>query len=142
MRTIIYEKEIPEVERVVRKGKITPTDKPNTKRLRESDSFHIKFKTIKERIISILREDKFARRNDLWLLLRYYHKMGYLKLQIDVDKFNKIHMPESISRGRRAIYKEIREGKLPELKFLLKDEETLNNRELEEESYRDYFKRT
>lgn len=136
MKTIIYEKEKP-IKRVIKKG--YPTEKPDLKRLKESSDFALKHDSIRERVISILRSDKFSRRNDLWLLLLYYHKMGYLKLKIDISQFNKIHMPESISRARRSIYQDIRENKLPQLRFLLDDQETLNIREKEEEKYREYF---
>ena len=138
MRTIKYERPKPEIETIVKKG-LTPTDRPNNKRLKGSDSFAIKHDTIRKRVISILKTDKFARRNDLWLLLLYYHKMGYLTLKIDVSQFDKISMPESISRSRRAIYEEIRKGDLPELDFLLKETETLEIREEQEKKYREYF---
>ena len=130
---------------IIRKGQLRQarkrnvTEVPDLSRLKDSDSFAIKFDNIKDRVISILQFDKFARRNDLWLLLLYYHKMGYLKLQIEVSQFNKINMPESISRARRSIFQEIREGKHPKLNYLLEDTKTLEIRKQQELNYEEYF---
>jgi len=121
--------------------KLGITDNPDLKRLKESESFSLRFKTIKDRVESILRTDKFSRKNDLWLLLLYYNKCGYIKLKIDVNQFNKIAMPESVSRARRKIFQEIREGKNPRMKYLLTDQETLDIRRNQETKYREYFRK-
>lgn len=125
------------VETIEKKG---VTSKPDVKRLKESQDFAYRFNTVKERVASIMRTDKFSRKNDLWLLLLYYNKMGYIKLKIDVKEFSKITMPESISRARRKIFQDIREGNNPKMKYLLEDQETLDIRNNQEQHFREYFK--
>jgi hypothetical protein len=120
-----------------RKNKID-TETPDNSRLKESDSFEIKFNNIKDRVKSILKFDKLARKNDLWLMLLYYNKMGYIKLQIDLKDFSKINPPESISRARRSLFQEIKQGKHPDLKFLI-DKDMDEVRKEYKELYHDYF---
>ena len=110
----------------------------NLDRYKESMDFKKKHLTVKSKVLSILRSDKQARKDDFWLMLLYYVKSGHIKLIIPLEEFSKINKPESISRCRRELIKEAKQG-VKELQFLLKDTETLNKRENLENLNHDYY---
>ena len=64
--------------------------------------------------------------------------MNFITIKIDIKKFKDVSPPESISRARRLLYKEIKEGKHPSLKYLI-DTNTEIERIKEEERYKSYF---
>lgn len=114
------------------------TDSPNYDNFNQSMTFQFKHDTIKQRVKSILMFDKFSRKNDLWLYLLYLVKMDFIDLKINIKQFNKVNPPESISRSRRLIYKEIKEGNHKELKYLI-DKDMEEIRKEEEGLYRGYI---
>jgi len=121
----------------LRKSK-SVTDEPDLDRLKVSNTFEKNFDNIKDRVESILKRDKFARKNDVWLMLVYYAQMGYINLKIDINAFDKINPPESISRARRSLFEEIKQGQHPELKHLI-DHDMEQIRKECETNYHDYF---
>ena len=140
MVEVIINRQIETIEKMgdprkILKGK---TEKPDLKRLKVSDSFEKNFDNVKDRVKSILKKDKFARKNDVWLMLVYYSQMGYINLKIDINAFNKINPPESLSRARRSIFSEIKAGQHPDLKYLI-DQEMEEIRAEYEQGYHDYF---
>lgn len=138
MKTIKFEREPQQTETIIKKGKITPTDRPDNKRIKESNDFSIKHDTIEKRVKSLLRYDKYARKDDLFLLLLYYVKCNMIKIIVPLEDFKKIHKPESITRAKRYLFEKAKKGD-NELKWLLDDQETLKTREREERKYREYF---
>jgi len=114
------------------------TEYPDEERLKESADFSLKHNTIQERVKSILKMDKYARKDDLFLLLLYYVKCGMIKLIVPLEDFYKINKPESITRAKRKLFEMAKKGN-KELNFLLKDEENLEVRKNQEELYRDYY---
>jgi hypothetical protein len=100
---------------------------PNKNNFKETD-FEIRHNTVKERVKSLLRKDKYARTNDFYLCLLYWISCGHITMNIDFKDWNKITKPESISRCRRQLLTMARRGD-KELQFLLKDTKTLNDRD-------------
>lgn len=137
MKIIKYERPKPEIEKVVKKG-LTPTERPNNTRLKQSDGFTIKHNTIEGRVKQILKQDKYSRRDDLWLLLLYYVKCNMIKIIVPLEDFKKIHKPESITRAKRHLFSKAKEGN-KELQFLLRDKENLDIRDEQEKKYKEYF---
>ena len=128
----IYSKEIYSYEK-----KLTKTDFPNVDKFKETD-FALKHNTVKDRVKSILREDKYARKNDFYLCLYYWIKCGYIKMEIDFKDFDKITKPETISRIRRELISQAKEGD-EELQYLLDDTETLDKRETLKQLNQSYY---
>jgi len=120
-----------EVEKVI-------DNKIRLNKLQESESFNIIHKNVKDRVLSILKGDKYSRKNDFYLCMVYWIKCGFIKMQIDLKDFDKVTKPESISRCRRELIKEAKEGNL-DLQFLLKDKEVLDKRETLKELNRRYY---
>ena len=114
------------------------TLRPDYKRLNESDSFKYKHDTLKSKVLQLLKQDKYARKDDFYLCLLTWIKSGHIKLIIPLEDFNKIYKPESISRCRRRLIEEAKKGN-KELKFLLKDTETMELRENYKNLYHDYY---
>lgn len=137
MKTIKFEKEKPQVERVVKKGQ-SPTERPDLKRLKESNDFTIRHKTVLNRVESILRHDILARKDYWWLQAVYYAKCNMIKEIVILKDYYKKHSPESINRCRRELYKKAREGD-KELQWLLTDQTFLDSMKKEEENYREYY---
>lgn len=122
----------------LRRRRITPTEIPNNDRLKESMDFSLKHKTIKSSVLSILKSDKLARKDDFWLSLMFWIKHGHIKLVIPLEKYHEIKKPESISRCRREIFLDLKKGKYPKLKYLIeKDVEEARGKE--EELYHNYY---
>jgi len=122
----------------LRKQKLTKTDFPNKDSLKESMDFKLKHLTLKDRVISLMKRDKLSRKNDFYLCILYWIKCGHIKLIVPLEDFQKINAPESISRCRREIFKEIREGKHPKLKYLInQDAEKARNKQ--EKRYEGYY---
>jgi hypothetical protein len=118
--------------------RITKSDYPEFDKFEESLHFQQNMDAIEDRVRVLLRSSKYARKKDWYLLLLYWAKMGYIKLIIPQDQLNKICPPESITRMRRRLFEKAKKGD-ESLKWLLYDEETLDNREKQEERYHDYF---
>lgn len=114
--------------------------KPRFDNLNESLHFQKNMNTVEERVLSILTHDKYARKKDWWLMTLYWAKMGYIKLIIPESEINKITPPETITRVRRKIMKEAKDGK-PDLKFLLNDQENLDIKESHSQLYKEYFRK-
>lgn len=104
----------------------------------ESSDFSIKHKKVKDRVLSILKSDKYSRKNDFYLCLSYWIKCGFIKMQVDFKDFGKITKPESISRCRRELITEAKKGN-NELNFLLTDKEILEERENLKELNEEYY---
>lgn len=113
-------------------------DLPDFNRLDITQGFEKRFKTVKERVTSIVKNDDYARKNYWWLYLLYLSKMKQIKI-ITKDNENKITSPETVSRALRELVKEAKKGD-EKLKFLLKDKETLEKREQERLNYETYFR--
>ena len=124
-----------EIERVEKRGFVT--DYPSEDRVKESADFSLRFTNVKDRVASILRTDKFARRNDLWLCILYWVKMGQIKIIVPMEDFTKANDPETISRARRKLVEEAKNG-AEELKFLL-DEKINEMRETRAMTMSNYF---
>ena len=109
--------------------------KPNLDKFKETD-FSLRHEKVKDRVLSILKEDKYSRVDDFYLCLLYWVKTGQIKINVDFKDFKSITKPESISRARREIFTEARND--PKLKYLLNNEAT-ELRTLEESNYHDYY---
>lgn len=112
-------------------------ESPDFDRLDISQGFEKRFKTVKERVTSIVKNDKYARKHYWWLYLLYLAKMKQIKI-ITKDNTTKITSPETVSRALRELVKEAKEGK-EKLQFLLKDTETLEKREQERLNYETHY---
>ena len=99
-----------QVETIEKVGKNTPTDIPNNDRVKESMDFANRHKTVLDRVKYIMKFDKLARKDYLWLLLVYYAKVGMIQIITPLEKFAKKNSPESINRCRRELYKMARAG--------------------------------
>lgn len=115
-----------------------PTSTPNEDRVIDSLDFKFKFDNVKDRVKSIIKGDKYARENYLWLQILYYSKMGMLKLLVPLEDFQYANSPETITRAFRKLMEETKRGMHPDLKFLL--EEHVNDiRKEREENMRNMF---
>lgn len=112
---------------------------PDTESIHETSGFSKRFPTVKGRVLSILKNDKHARENYLWLCLVYWAKCGHIKVIIPKDKFNRVNSPESITRAMRDLVAEAKHGN-PKLKFLL-NEEILDRREGRRKEMTAFFSR-
>ena len=129
------------IERIIKEGNKKKIDaSPEYSNLKESLHFQKNMETIENRVVSILKGDRYARKKDWWLIILYWAKMGYIKVIIPEEQIGKITPPESITRVKRKLIKEAKEGK-EELQFLLKDKENIEIRESHEELYREYFRK-
>ena len=109
----------------------------NPEILKETQGFAKRFPKVKDRVLSILRNDNYARRNYLWLNMVYWAKCGQIKVVVPLDKFNQVNSPETITRAFRKIMEEHREGLHSFLKYEAVDE----FRENREKEVRKYFKK-
>lgn len=139
---MVWKKEIREIEKpILVKEIIDKKDRVDTQlfkgNLHETD-FSLRHEKVKDRVLSLLRMDKYNRKNDFFLCLNYWIRTGQISVNVDFKDWNKITKPESISRARRELISKAKHGD-KELQFLLKDEETLETRKTEEENYKDYF---
>jgi hypothetical protein len=125
-----------QIETIEKRGK---TEDIDLSRYKESDSFKFRHDKLREQVLSILRTDIQARKNDFWLCLLLWIKKGHIKLVIPLEEFHKINKPESISRARRKLIEQAKKGDKA-LSFLLNDEITLENREKERINYQEYYK--
>jgi len=110
----------------------------NTENLNYTKGFAKRFPTVKKRVVSILKNDEYARRNYLWLCLVYWSKMGQIKIIIPKENFFSVNSSETIGRAFRKVMAEARSGN-PKLNFLLKDEETIERRKDRELEMHGYF---
>lgn len=104
--------------------KFSPTEIPNNDRVKESIDFAKKFDNVKDRVKSIIKSDKYSRKNYLWLDILYYVKCGQIKLIVPLEEFQKANSPETINRAFRKLIEETSKGLHPDLKYLLKEEVT------------------
>lgn len=96
--------------------------------------FDSRFKTAKQKVLKILKEDKEARRNYFYLCLKVWILSNNIKLIIPLEKYGEMVKPETICRIRRQLIHEAKKGN-KKLKFLLEDKENLKeNKEMAEES--------
>jgi hypothetical protein len=102
--------------------------KPRIDNFKENMAFNIKHNTVKEKVKSILRKDKYSRKNDFYLCLLYWIQNGDITMNVDFKDFKKICKPETISRIRRELISDAKKGN-NELKWLLNDLETLDERD-------------
>jgi len=122
-------------EITLKKGKVV--EKPNTENLTETKGFATRFPKVKDRVLSILKNDEYARRNYLWLCLRYWAKCGHIKIVVPMEKFEHVNSPETITRAARKLVEEAKTNQ--KLKFLLKDKETISMRNKRQEEISTYF---
>ena len=137
----MVEKQVPtkyqSIEKIEKNGiKLTKTDLPKDD-LKETD-FSLRHERVKDRVLSILKGDKYARKNDFYLCLNYWIRTGMINVNVDFQEWNKITKPESISRARRELMSLAKRGN-KDYAFLLKDEETIDVREKEEQNYKNYY---
>ena len=126
-----------QIEKIEFQGK-TKTDYPSYDNFKESMLFNTKHITVKEKVKSILRKDKYARKNYFYLCLLYWVQNGDITMKIDFKDFSKITKPETISRCCRELVSEAKKGN-QELKWLLNNEEVLNEREYLREMNHAYY---
>jgi hypothetical protein len=124
---------------LIRRKRNYRTDYQDPTKIKESSDFALKHLKVRDRVLSILRSDRYARENDFFLCLLYWTKCGFIKTNIDLKDFNKITKPESISRCRRELVEKAKKGD-KELQFLLNNQETLEERKKAEELYHDYYR--
>jgi len=98
----------------------------------------LKHLTLKQKVLSIVKQDKLARKDYFWLCLLVWIKSNNIKFIIPLEDYHKMYKPESISRIFRELMEEAKKGK-PELQFLLNDTQTLNKRDNLQELNRQYF---
>lgn len=106
--------------------------------LNVTKGFSERFPKVKERVLSIVKNDEYARKNYLWLCLVYFAKCGQIKIIIPQEKFHEVNSPETITRAFRKLVEEAKKGD-KSLSFLLKDTETLNMRADREGEISEYF---
>jgi hypothetical protein len=123
---------------VIVKNGLTKTDTYGQERYKDSIGFKFQHETLKSRVLSILRGDKQARKDDFWLCLMIWIKSDNIKLVIPLEDYHKIYKPESISRIRRELIAEAKSG-VKELQFLLNNEEILEERDDLEELNHNYY---
>jgi len=109
----------------------------NPEILNETKGFAKRFPKVKDRVLSILRNDNYARRNYLWLSMVYWAKCGQIKIVVPLDKFNQVNSPETITRAFRKIMEEHRNEGLHQF---LKHEAVDDIRYEREKEVRKYFK--
>ena len=126
------------IEKVEKPINLSPTEFPDNSRIKESMDFAIKHKTILERVKSILRYDKLARKDYWWLQALFYAKCGFIKELMVLENFRRKPSPESINRCRRELFKKAKGGD-KELAWLLTDKEFIEDIKKEEELYRNYY---
>ena len=132
------------IERIEKEGTKMPektaTDYPDNDRIKESMDFKLKFDNVKDRVKSIIKGDKYARKNYLWLDILYYVKMGMLKLITPLEDFNKANSPETINRAFRKLISETSQGLHPDLKYLLEEDiRNFKERQKQEDNFEDMF---
>ena len=110
---------------------------PNTEDLSETRGFAKRFPKVKDRVLSILRNDEYARKNYLWLCLRYCAKCGHIKIIIPMEDFQHVNSPETITRATRKLFEEAKTN--PKLKVLLKEGETISRRKERQKEISNYF---
>lgn len=115
-----------------------PKIRPREENFKESMLFDTKHKTVKAKVQSILRKDKYARKNYFYLCLLYWVQNGDITMNIDFKDFEKITKPETISRCCRELVSDARKGN-QDLKWLLNDTDTLDERESNQELNRNYY---
>lgn len=132
--------EEPKQIKIEREGTKTPspTEFPDNERIKESMDFAENHKTILERVRAILRCDKLARKDYLWLMLIYYCKCNMIKILVPLENFSRHTSPSSISRCRRELFRKAKKGD-KELAWLLLDKEFIEETEKMEELFRDYY---
>jgi len=100
----------------------------------KNKEFDKRFKTVRERTLKILKEDKFARKEKWWLLIRYWCSAGYIKIVVPKEHLFNIVSPESVFRIQRRLIQEAKKGN-ENLSFLIKDKDLINkNESLNQES--------
>jgi len=125
--------------KIAKNVKRTETSKQETPDLSDlNKKFDKRFQTVREKVIKILKEDEFARKKDWWLVIRLWASSGHIKLITPMDKLLEINAPESVSRIRRSLIKEAKNGN-QDLKFLLKDNDILDDRNKKAEESRDVW---
>lgn len=128
-----------EIKNRHKEREIIEKPRPKISELKETN-FSLRHNTVKERVKSLLRSDKYSRQNDFYLCLLYWVKMGFITTHIELKDFSKITKPESISRCRRELLKDAKQGD-KDLQFLLNDNETLNKRQDLELLNHDYYQK-
>jgi len=131
-------REIEVIEKVGTKV-LSKTSNPSFDRIKESMDFTQKHNSILERVKNIMRYDKYARKNYLWLLVLYYAKCNMIKILVPLEDFERANSPESIERCRREIYSMAKKGD-KELKWLLDGKEFLEESIHTEELVKDYYR--
>lgn len=131
-------KSIQAIETIEKVGTKTPTEEPDNNRIKESMDFADRHNTVLERVKYIMKFDKYARKDYLWLLLVYYAKCSMIKIITPLENFGKKNSPESINRCRRELYKRARGGD-SNLKWLLTNQEFLEDMDKEKELYNRYY---
>ncbi len=126
-----------QVEEIIKIGK-TPTETPDNDRVKLGLKFAQEQITIKEIVKHVLKYDKLARKDYWWLNTRVYALGGFIKQLVILENFSRKPSPETINRERRELYIEAKKGD-PELKWLLTDEEFIENMKEREELFKNYF---
>lgn len=126
----------PEREKII-KVKVIEVEQVNFN-IETAKPFDARFKTAKDKVLSILRNDELARKDDFYLCLLFWIKSNQIKLIVPLDKIFYLNKPETISRARRSLIRQAKKGE-PNLQFLLKDKETLEKREEERQEVSNYF---
>ena len=125
-----------DTEKVESQGYKHPTNEISLDDLNKR--FDKRFETLRQKVIKILKEDEFARKKDWWLVIRLWAMSGHIKIITPMDKLLEINAPESVSRIRRSLVKEAKAGN-KDLKFLIKDKELLDDRNLKAEESREVW---
>ena len=112
--------------------------RPNERNFKESNTFSIKHNTVKDKVKSLVRFDKYARKDRFYLCLLYWIKNGDITMNVDFKDFKKITKPETITRCFRELKEQANNGN-KELRWLLYDEENNEHCELMENLNHDYY---
>ena len=133
-------KQFRQIETIEKLGDLDKINKPkpNYDNFKESMTFNTKHTTVKEKVRSILRKDRYARKNYFYLCLLYWVQNGDIQMNIDFKDFKSITKPETISRCCRELVSEAKQGN-NELKWLLNDTEILEQRNELEQLNHDYY---
>ena len=124
------------IEKIEKVGNLP---EPNINKFKESMNFNTKHNNVKDKVRSLLRQDKYARRNYFYLCLLYWVQNGDITMNIYFKDFKKITKPETISRVCRELVSEAKKGD-KDLKWLLNDEDILNERDNLKQLNHNYYK--
>lgn len=115
-----------------------PGDRPEEERLVATRGFAKRFPDVEKRVEKILREDRYARKNYLWLCMVYWAKMNQIKIVVPMERFHTVNPPETICRASRRLFEKAIKGE-KKLSYLMKDMDNIDQRKETELEVHEFF---